>query len=102
MDHKPAQMAEAARGAGLTEEVLHRRLDKCISLRLSNWEAPQLSPQQRAYAAADAFASLRLLQVQAAPYVGDWVARCYRHLIHNNIAGLRRCIIYRKRYAACC
>lgn len=88
INHKPAPIVEAARGAGLTEEVLHRRLDKCASLRLSNWEAPQLSPQQRAYAAADAFASLRLLQVQAAAYVRDWVARCYRPLIsqqlHNN------------------
>lgn len=53
--------------AGLTAEVLGARLDKRQSLRMSNWEAAPLSAGQRAYAAADAYASLRLLQARA-PY----------------------------------
>jgi hypothetical protein len=47
------------------EAVLRRRLAKDPALRLSNWEAAPLSAAQRAYAAADAFASLRLLQARA-------------------------------------
>ncbi|KAK9832852.1 hypothetical protein WJX81_007824 [Elliptochloris bilobata] len=48
--------------ARLTAEVLFRRLDKRQALRMSNWEAVPLTAAQRAYASADAFASLRLLQ----------------------------------------
>ncbi len=47
------------------EAVLRRRLAKDPALRLSNWEAAPLSGAQRAYAATDAFASLRLLQARA-------------------------------------
>lgn len=45
--------------------MLGRRLDKRAALRMSNWEAAPLSAAQRAYAAADAYASLRLLQARA-------------------------------------
>ena len=45
--------------------MLGRRLDKRAALRMSNWEAAPLSAGQRAYAAADAYASLRLLQARA-------------------------------------
>ena len=48
--------------------MLGLRLDKRQALRMSNWEAAPLSATQRAYAATDAFASLRLLQARGAAY----------------------------------
>ena len=44
--------------ADLCERVLSRRLPK--ELRLSDWEASPLSPEQLAYAAADAVAAQRI------------------------------------------
>ena len=60
--------------------MLGARLDKRQALRMSNWEAAPLSAPQRAYAAADAYASLRLLQARApaappAPVVS--LVRCF-------------------------
>ncbi|KAK9837950.1 hypothetical protein WJX74_008364 [Apatococcus lobatus] len=49
--------------ASLTSWLLKQQLDKSDDVRCSNWEASPLSPRQQAYAAADAYASLRLCQV---------------------------------------
>jgi len=46
--------------AALCARVLSRTLPKPPALRLSAWDARRLSPQQEAYAALDAFASLAL------------------------------------------
>ena len=65
----------SASHAGLTAEVLARRLDKRAALRMSNWEAAPLSAPQRAYAAADAYASLRLLQARVPRgTAGSWIS----------------------------
>lgn len=49
--------------AALARVVLGKELPKDPELRLSDWEALPLSPQQQGYAAADAYASLRICQV---------------------------------------
>lgn len=50
--------------AGLVSLLLHLRLEKSQAVRCSNWEArPPLSGEQHAYAATDAWASLRVYEV---------------------------------------
>ena len=49
--------------AALASEVLGKALPKDPELRLGDWETLPLSPQQQSYAAADAYASLRICQV---------------------------------------
>ena len=44
-------------------ELLHLTLDKGTDIRCSNWETCPLSPEQKAYAATDAYATLKLYQV---------------------------------------
>ena len=58
--------------AGLCERVLQRRMPKASSLRLSDWEATRLSPEQIEYAAIDAFVSHRVgLQLERLPWRGQ-------------------------------
>lgn len=53
--------------AGLVSLLLRLRLEKSQAVRCSNWEArPPLSGEQQAYAATDAWASLRVYEV------GSW------------------------------
>ena len=53
--------------AGLASLLLRLRLEKSQAVRCSNWEArPPLSGEQQAYAATDAWASLRVYEVCAA------------------------------------
>ena len=49
--------------AGLTARLLRRALPKAQGLRCSDWERVPLTPEQRAYAAADAYASLAVYEV---------------------------------------
>ncbi|KAL0047414.1 hypothetical protein WJX82_002778 [Trebouxia sp. C0006] len=49
--------------AGLMQELLHLTLDKGIDIRCSNWETCPLSSEQKAYAATDAYAAVKLYQV---------------------------------------
>ncbi|CAM9386361.1 unnamed protein product [Discosporangium mesarthrocarpum] len=49
--------------AGLSSSLLGRHLPKPAELRQSNWERSPLTAQQLCYAATDAYAGLRLLQV---------------------------------------
>ena len=50
--------------AGLVSLLLRLRLEKSQAVRCSNWEArPPLSGEQQAYAATDAWASLRVYEV---------------------------------------
>lgn len=49
--------------AGLIQDVLRLDLDKNISIRCSNWETCPLTPEQKSYAATDAYASIKLHQV---------------------------------------
>lgn len=57
--------------AGLASLLLRLRLEKSQAVRCSNWEArPPLSGEQQAYAATDAWASLRVYEVSAV--VGGW------------------------------
>ncbi len=55
--------------AGLVERLMQRTLEKAQGLRCSDWEAYPLSAQQRKYAAADVFASLRVFEVRS---LGGW------------------------------
>ena len=52
--------------ADLTARYMQHLLPKG-SQRLSNWERRPLSYEQQAYAASDAYASLRIHQVSSAP-----------------------------------
>ncbi len=45
------------------QELLHLTLDKGIDIRCSNWETCPLSSEQKAYAATDAYAAVKLYQV---------------------------------------
>ena len=45
------------------QELLHLTLDKGTDIRCSNWETCPLSPEQKAYAATDAYAAVKLYQV---------------------------------------
>ena len=45
------------------QELLHLTLDKGADIRCSNWETCPLSPEQKAYAATDAYAAVKLYQV---------------------------------------
>ncbi|KAL0037504.1 hypothetical protein WJX77_000402 [Trebouxia sp. C0004] len=49
--------------AGLMQELLHLTLDKGTAIRCSNWEICPLSSEQKAYAATDAYAAVKLYQV---------------------------------------
>ncbi|GAB4819179.1 hypothetical protein N2152v2_006225 [Parachlorella kessleri] len=49
--------------AGLTKRLMKRTLTKAQGLRCSDWEAFPLSAEQRKYAAADVFASLRAYEI---------------------------------------
>ena len=58
----------------LTAVVLNRQLPKPQDIRLGKWDARRLSPAQVAYAAADAWASLRIFQnVDALVRPGDTI-----------------------------
>ena len=52
-----------AYAAGLTQELLHLNLDKGTDIRCSNWEVCPLSAEQKAYAANDAYAAVKVYQV---------------------------------------
>ena len=52
-----------AHAAGLTQQLLHLNLDKGSDIRCSNWEVCPLSAQQKAYAANDAYAAVKVHQV---------------------------------------
>lgn len=49
--------------ADLAKKVLGKTLSKDPAVRLSNWEDLPLSAEQQHYAATDAYASLRICQV---------------------------------------
>lgn len=61
-ENKSCDFASVLCHSGLTERYMNCNLRK-NSVRTSNWEGRVLSYEQQLYAAADAFASLKLYQV---------------------------------------
>lgn len=59
--------------AALTKTFLHLDLEKDKAIQCSDWEAWPLSAQQRAYAATDAYVSLRLHQVGTFQDCPSWI-----------------------------
>ena len=69
-----------AHAAGLTQDLLHLSLDKGSDIRCSNWEVCPLSAQQKAYAANDAYAAIKVYQVcrpwvKFAIFLDSWKCR---------------------------
>ena len=53
--------------AALSEQLLNIRMDKSVDLRAGDWNTKTLSPEQKKYAALDAWTALKIAHCLASP-----------------------------------